>query len=475
MQERIEANTGTTQDLLDRAHKALKMLMRLHEDNEAEHGREWETFWKAFDYTVHSRNNDNIFKLNYLVDALQEESKESVKQFEISDSTYPLVIEHLNEKNDGDQQDNTNTGSVQTTKSGDVISSGLVRRESYRRFDQEVVQGIGHTSKGAAESSWQGFAARSQKDRSICSGNSLIHGSPGKDREGAAEAEEAKEPNDSDCDNGGVGGQQDGRRQSYLNRFHADISGRPIPVSQVCADRPGGYRGCYVRSNSAGGVRRTSLPGKQKMRVSIIPLETLDTAYKAGFDLNAEVEEIPLREKAAVYDVSGQKMTFKGAVRLTLRVSGRAKCTVALFVKVGGGGTLLPGANAFHSLGLSLTRKSVCPRRKDDRKSNGCTQNYYERNSMDVTEARTVTNAIVTSTVYVRPRKRKVTQSRRQRSQHDRDETRRAHRHLSQPSKKHTDDDRNRKDRGSSRAGGKNEDKATTSERFSSNRTHVKE
>ncbi|VDP00519.1 unnamed protein product [Heligmosomoides polygyrus] len=37
-------------------------------------------------------------------------------------------------------------------------------------------------------------------------------------------------------------------------------------------DGPRGYRGCYVRSNSAGGVRRTSLPGKQKMRTIVSPL-----------------------------------------------------------------------------------------------------------------------------------------------------------------------------------------------------------
>ncbi|VDO81259.1 unnamed protein product [Heligmosomoides polygyrus] len=42
-----------------------------------------------------------------------------------------------------------------------------------------------------------------------------------------------------------------------LDRFHADISGRLIPIT--------------VRPNSAGGVRRTSLPGKQKMRVRVPP------------------------------------------------------------------------------------------------------------------------------------------------------------------------------------------------------------
>lgn len=92
------------------------------------------------------------------------------------------------------------------------------------------------------------------------------------------------------------------------------------------------------------------------------------------------MEEIPLTGKTAVYDASGQKMTFKGAVRLTLQVGGRVKCRVALFIEAGEDGTLLLGANAFHALGLSLTWNSLCPRRSDDQKSVQCTRDYHERN-----------------------------------------------------------------------------------------------
>ncbi|KIH67130.1 hypothetical protein ANCDUO_02540, partial [Ancylostoma duodenale] len=126
---RIEANSTAAQTLLDNASKALARLTRLQEELEFDQEQsslnrnevpemklapipipkfsgklwEWETFWKSFDHTVHSRNIDNLFKLNYLLDALEGNAKESVKHFEISGSTYQLVIEHLKQKY-GDKQ-----------------------------------------------------------------------------------------------------------------------------------------------------------------------------------------------------------------------------------------------------------------------------------------------------------------------------------------------------------------------------------
>ncbi|KAL6733761.1 hypothetical protein Aduo_004382 [Ancylostoma duodenale] len=126
---RIEANSTAAQTLLDNASKALARLTRLQEELEFDQEQsslnrnevpemklapipipkfsgklwEWETFWKSFDHTVHSRNIDNLFKLNYLLDALEGNAKEAVKHFEISGSTYQLVIEHLKQKY-GDKQ-----------------------------------------------------------------------------------------------------------------------------------------------------------------------------------------------------------------------------------------------------------------------------------------------------------------------------------------------------------------------------------
>nr|CDJ90687.1 Protein of unknown function DUF1759 and Protein of unknown function DUF1758 domain containing protein [Haemonchus contortus] len=59
---------------------------------------EWDNFWNAFNHSVHSRNIDNLYKMTYLLDALQGEAKETVKQYEVSSQTYPLVINHLKAK-----------------------------------------------------------------------------------------------------------------------------------------------------------------------------------------------------------------------------------------------------------------------------------------------------------------------------------------------------------------------------------------
>ncbi|EYC20099.1 hypothetical protein Y032_0023g869 [Ancylostoma ceylanicum] len=64
---------------------------------------EWETFWTAFEHSVHSRNIDDLYKMNYLLDALQGEARDCVKQYEVSRNTYPVVIAYLKEKY-GDQQ-----------------------------------------------------------------------------------------------------------------------------------------------------------------------------------------------------------------------------------------------------------------------------------------------------------------------------------------------------------------------------------
>ncbi|KAK6032297.1 Tas retrotransposon peptidase A16 [Ostertagia ostertagi] len=64
---------------------------------------EWETFWGAFNHSVHSREMDDLYKMNYLLDALQGEAKESIKQYEVSRATYPAVISYLHDKY-GDKQ-----------------------------------------------------------------------------------------------------------------------------------------------------------------------------------------------------------------------------------------------------------------------------------------------------------------------------------------------------------------------------------
>ncbi|KAE9412782.1 hypothetical protein Angca_000385, partial [Angiostrongylus cantonensis] len=59
---------------------------------------EWETFWGPFNYNVHSRQMDDLQKMTYLLDALQGEAKECVKQYQISKGTYSIVKQHLKDK-----------------------------------------------------------------------------------------------------------------------------------------------------------------------------------------------------------------------------------------------------------------------------------------------------------------------------------------------------------------------------------------
>ncbi|VDM64991.1 unnamed protein product, partial [Angiostrongylus costaricensis] len=65
--------------------------------------REWEALWGALNYNVHSRRMDDLQKMTYLLDALQGEARECVKQYQVSQSTYPIVIQHLKEKYDNKQ------------------------------------------------------------------------------------------------------------------------------------------------------------------------------------------------------------------------------------------------------------------------------------------------------------------------------------------------------------------------------------
>ncbi|KAK6744956.1 hypothetical protein RB195_011582 [Necator americanus] len=64
---------------------------------------EWETFWTAFNHSVHSRDIDDLYKMNYRLNALQGEARACMKQYEISRNTYATVIAHLQEKY-GDRQ-----------------------------------------------------------------------------------------------------------------------------------------------------------------------------------------------------------------------------------------------------------------------------------------------------------------------------------------------------------------------------------
>uniref|UniRef100_A0A8L8K6L8 Reverse transcriptase n=1 Tax=Heligmosomoides polygyrus TaxID=6339 RepID=A0A8L8K6L8_HELPZ len=101
------------------------------------------------------------------------------------------------------------------------------------------------------------------------------------------------------------------------------------------------------------GVTRTARldTGSQ---VSIIPLQMLGNALQDGYDLNADVEEIDLDRSKAVYDASGNPMSFKGAVRLAMQVNKGTRHRIDLFVQAGGDDLIVLGPNALEKLGWNL-------------------------------------------------------------------------------------------------------------------------
>ncbi|KAK5981907.1 Peptidase A2 domain-containing protein [Trichostrongylus colubriformis] len=147
--QQITENSEAAQALLDQANAVLTTMMQLQADidsceefKEAEvldlklapipipkfNGDiwEWETFWKSFERNVHSRRMDEMYKFSYLLEALEGEAKEAVKQFQVSGSTYPLVIAHLQEK----------YGNVQTLVDRLLSRLQAARAKSNRLEDQ---------------------------------------------------------------------------------------------------------------------------------------------------------------------------------------------------------------------------------------------------------------------------------------------------------------------------------------------------
>ncbi|EYC04932.1 hypothetical protein Y032_0085g1872 [Ancylostoma ceylanicum] len=117
-----------------------------------------------------------------------------------------------------------------------------------------------------------------------------------------------------------------------------------------------------VRRQTVTNVRLLGLTRKALLdtgsQISIIPLGMFQASLASGFDLDADVEEIPINQRAPVYDASGNKMSFKGAVRLTLQLGNGAKRRIAVFVMAGGDGKVVLGTNALAKLGIGPTSTS---------------------------------------------------------------------------------------------------------------------
>uniref|UniRef100_W6NCX6 Zinc finger domain containing protein n=1 Tax=Haemonchus contortus TaxID=6289 RepID=W6NCX6_HAECO len=129
----------------------------------------------------------------------------------------------------------------------------------------------------------------------------------------------------------------------------ASLYGRP----DIADGMPSRYEGLVGERMTATvkvlGLSCTALldTGSQ---ISIIPLEVLRVS---GFNVNQDIEKLPLENQSPIYDASGNKMQFEGAVKLPLELEGGEKQRVALFVRAGGDDTLILGTNALQALGFN--------------------------------------------------------------------------------------------------------------------------
>ncbi|VDO55795.1 unnamed protein product [Haemonchus placei] len=80
-----------------------------------------------------------------------------------------------------------------------------------------------------------------------------------------------------------------------------------------------------------------------------MPVQVLLDAAKSGFDLDADVEEVKADDKINIYDPSGRKMAFKGAVRLSLALQEERSRRVVFFVKRGNDNTIVLGTNVLRA------------------------------------------------------------------------------------------------------------------------------
>ncbi|KAE9416038.1 hypothetical protein Angca_001398, partial [Angiostrongylus cantonensis] len=92
LQQTVNIKVEQTLEHLDEAERYLSKLIELRKTLE------------VTDTTkLRDSNMDDLQKMTYLLDALQGEAKECVKQYQISQGTYSIVIQHLKDKYDNKQ------------------------------------------------------------------------------------------------------------------------------------------------------------------------------------------------------------------------------------------------------------------------------------------------------------------------------------------------------------------------------------
>uniref|UniRef100_A0A7I5E5W1 CCHC-type domain-containing protein n=1 Tax=Haemonchus contortus TaxID=6289 RepID=A0A7I5E5W1_HAECO len=103
-------------------------------------------------------------------------------------------------------------------------------------------------------------------------------------------------------------------------------------------------------------------------QISILPLKMLREAQKAGFDIDKDVEEVPVPNQRTIYDASGNPMEFKGAIRLTIKTKNVKPQRVAMFVRKSNDNMITLGTNVLEKLNLVLKEQNDTGEQKNPRR-----------------------------------------------------------------------------------------------------------
>nr|CDJ89909.1 Zinc finger domain containing protein [Haemonchus contortus] len=159
-------------------------------------------------------------------------------------------------------------------------------------------------------------------------------------------------------------------------------------------------------------------------QVSILPLKILLDASQAGFDLDKDVEEVKMDNHTNIYDASGHKMKFKGAVKLSLALHQEPVRRVVFCVKESSDDTIVLGTNILRSSGFQALLEPMIGTKHRLRgvQASSCrnelrtvaTQTNSHKNTKrrkpikcrsedTVQEENTAHSAVIVSRVYLRP------------------------------------------------------------------------
>ncbi|KAK6044780.1 zinc knuckle [Cooperia oncophora] len=122
-------------------------------------------------------------------------------------------------------------------------------------------------------------------------------------------------------------------------RANGDMSG-PL-IGEICS--------AWVNMLSAR-VRAVLDTGSM---ISIVPIAVLAQAQRSGFDVDS-LEMISNSDMVPVYDASGNRMEFMGAVKITVELEGGRKAKVSFHIMDVNEKEILLGTNSLDQLGVNV-------------------------------------------------------------------------------------------------------------------------